>query len=225
MWDQPTRRKRMTAERWTELLTTALDIMREVGYEALTMDAVAIRARCSKATLYRMWHGKPQMIVAALHATRRVDIGSIDTGTLRGDLLALCGQVVADVQRDTSLLAALAHAVLIDPELASAMRTSLVEPESAALDAFVDRAVRRGELIARPAVVEFLPQLVFVALMARPLTEGAFLDMDYATRYIDLAVMPALLTDRPVGPCCCRVLSHDSTAGARTVGHDDRRHT
>ncbi|MEU3340315.1 TetR/AcrR family transcriptional regulator [Streptomyces sp. NPDC002144] len=200
MWDQPIRRKRLTAGRWAELLTTALDIMREVGYEALTMEAVAVRARCSKATLYRLWHGKPQMIVAALHATRPVDIGSIDTGTLRGDLLALCGQLVADVQRDTELLAALAHAVLIDPELASAMRTSLVEPESAALDGFVERAVQRGELTARPTAAEFLPQLVFVALMARPLTEGAFLDMDYVTRYIDLAVMPALLNDRPVAP-------------------------
>ncbi|MGW1619804.1 TetR/AcrR family transcriptional regulator [Streptomyces sasae] len=200
MPDQPIRRKRMTAERWVELLTTALDVMREVGYEAMTMEAVAVRARCSKATLYRIWRGKPQMIVAALYATRRVDIGAIDTGTLRGDLLALCGQLVADVQRDTELLAALAHAVLIDPELASAMRTSLVEPESAALDGFVERAVRRGELTARPAAVEFLPQLLFVALMARPLTEGAFLDMDYATRYIDLAIMPALLADRPVVP-------------------------
>lgn len=198
MPDRPMRRKRMTDERWVEVLTAALDVMREVGYEALTMDAVAVRAHCSKATLYRIWRGKPQMIGAALYATRRVDIGAIDTGTLRGDLLALCGQLVADVQRDTALLTALAHAVLIDPELGSAMRTSLVEPESAALDAFLERAVQRGELTARPAGAEFLPQLVFVALMARPLTEGAFLDMEYATRYIDLAVMPALMTDRPV---------------------------
>ncbi|MFF5147079.1 TetR/AcrR family transcriptional regulator [Streptomyces sp. NPDC013157] len=185
----------MTDERWVELLTTALDVMREVGYEALTMEAVAVRARCSKATLYRIWRGKPQMIVEALYAARPVDISAIDTGTLRGDLLALYGQLVVGVQRDTELLAALAHAVLIDPDLAAAMRTSLVEPESAAMGQFVDRAVRRGELTARPAAVEFLPQLMFVALMARPLTEAAFLDMDYATRYIDLVIMPALLTD------------------------------
>ena len=52
-------RSRLTPEREAELYAAVLDLLREVGYDALTMDAVAARTRSSKATLYRQWGSKP----------------------------------------------------------------------------------------------------------------------------------------------------------------------
>ena len=49
------RRSRITPEREAELYRAVLDLLREVGYDALTMDAVAARTKSSKATLYRQW--------------------------------------------------------------------------------------------------------------------------------------------------------------------------
>lgn len=52
-------RTRLTPERESELYGAVLDLLREVGYDALTMDAVAARTRSSKATLYRQWGASP----------------------------------------------------------------------------------------------------------------------------------------------------------------------
>ncbi|MEV0847803.1 TetR/AcrR family transcriptional regulator [Streptomyces sp. NPDC049954] len=194
---QPVRRPRVTEDRAADLLAVALDVLREVGYEAVTMDAVAARGRCSKATLYRLWGGKPQMVASALRAARPADTASVDTGTLRGDLVSMARLVARQVAQDTPLVAALAHAALQDPELARAMRQTLLTPEE--LGTFVERAVRRGELPETPAAARFLPQMFFAACFTRHLfEENTFADADYIVEYIDVAVLPALT--RGAGP-------------------------
>ncbi|GJF30561.1 TetR family transcriptional regulator [Kitasatospora sp. NE20-6] len=187
----PVRRPRMTSDRELELLACCLEILREVGYEALTMEAVAARGRCSKATLYRLWVGKPQLVAAALYTVRPADASTIDTGTLRGDLVAFVGMLVVQAEKDTALVAGLAHAALTDRALALALNDTLTAPEH--LAAFVDRAVARGELPARPAATAFVPQMLFTALFTRPLFEGAYSDLDYLVRFIDSVLLPALL--------------------------------
>src|SRR5882762_11449 len=99
--DSSVRRPRMTPDRAMDVLNAALDALREVGYEALSMDLVASRARCSKATLYRLWQGKPQLVAAALYATRPAKAAEINTGTLRGDLLTVVGLLAAQAEKDT----------------------------------------------------------------------------------------------------------------------------
>ncbi|TXS09891.1 helix-turn-helix domain-containing protein, partial [Streptomyces sp. wa22] len=81
-------RSRLTPEREGELYAAVLDLLGEVGYEALTMDAVAARTRSSKATLYRQWGSKAELVVKALRHNKPVQLGEIDTGSLRGDFTA-----------------------------------------------------------------------------------------------------------------------------------------
>ena len=84
-------RPRVEGERELEILEATLEVLDEVGYDLLTMDAVATRAKASKATLYRRWKGKPELVVAAIMA-HKGDAVVPDTGSLRGDLLAAyCG--------------------------------------------------------------------------------------------------------------------------------------
>ncbi|MDT3396791.1 TetR/AcrR family transcriptional regulator [Streptomyces sp. B1866] len=187
-----TRRPRMTPEREAEVLAGVVEVLREVGYESLTMDAVAARARCGKATLYRQWQGKPQLVAAALHAHRPARAGEIDTGSLRGDFVTLVTRIAERTQRDTPLLMTIAHAGLNDRDLAVALRQSLIAPEAANLSRFVERAVERGELAHRPAAADFLPQMLFASITLRPLLEDEFIDADYLTRFVDGALLPAL---------------------------------
>lgn len=186
------RRPRMTPERRLELLDIVLDVLGEVGYEALSMDVVASRARCSKATLYRLWPGKPQLVAAALYETRPLKVEEIDTGTLRGDLLTMVGLLGALEDRATALFAALGHAVLVDEDLGAVVRESMLSPWCAELTEVVDRAVKRGELPARPAATDFLPQLLLSAVVTRQMFEGGRTDSDYHTRCIDHVLLPAL---------------------------------
>ncbi|MFD3931915.1 TetR/AcrR family transcriptional regulator [Streptomyces sp. NPDC058614] len=188
----PVRRPRMTPDREAELLGVALKALREIGYGALSMDLIASRGHCSKATLYRQWGNKPKMIAAAVSALQPVDPGVTDTGTLRGDLLSVLGQLTLGADDDTTLFAALHHALLTDPVLAETFRTSLLEPERLNLQRIVQRAVARGELPHEPAAAEFLPHLVLSAVVARPLFQGAAADSGYVERYVDEVLLPTL---------------------------------
>ncbi|MEV1010771.1 TetR/AcrR family transcriptional regulator [Streptomyces sp. NPDC049881] len=183
----------MTAERETEVLAAVLQLLHEVGYEGLTMDAVATRARCGKATLYRQWRGKPGLVAAALNASRPDGFGQVDTGSLRGDLLVILTAMAGKAADETVLISGLARAMLQDKELASTLRETLVVPQDAKLAAIVDRAVARGELSARPAATSWLGPLVFGTVLCRPLFQDEYADDAYLVRFLDETLLPALL--------------------------------
>src|SRR3569623_1266093 len=90
---QQVHRPRVEGEREEEILDATVELLMEVGYDRLTMDSVARRARASKATLYRRWETKASLVVEALvRAKDAPHPADHDTGSLRGDLLAtFCG--------------------------------------------------------------------------------------------------------------------------------------
>ncbi|MGW0390631.1 TetR/AcrR family transcriptional regulator [Streptomyces sp. NPDC003042] len=189
----PGRRSKITPEREQEFYDAVLDELREHGYEALTMEGVAARATCGKSTLYRQWKTKPRLVAAALRASRAErTLASVDTGGLAGDLREAARIAACTSGRDIRLTQALGHAVLGDEELQGALREALVEPERAAFDAIVARAVTRGEITADHPAVEFLPAQLMGVLRMRPVLEGRDADADYLVRFVDVAVLPAL---------------------------------
>ena len=139
-------RTRLSPARERELYVAVADLLREVGYDALTMDAVAARTHSSKATLYRQWKSKPELVIAALKDRKPSGVAEIDTGTLAGDLREVARQMAGRGEEDAGLMRALLHAMEQDADLARVFHESLVEPEVAALQRILDRAVARGEL-------------------------------------------------------------------------------
>jgi AcrR family transcriptional regulator len=186
------RRSKITPEREQEFYEAALDLLTESGYDALTMEGIAARTRCGKSTLYRQWRTKPQLVCAALRGTRCLKLGAIDTGSLVGDLRAVARATGAHAPRDTALMHALGHAAQQNPDLESALRETLIEPEVAAIDAMVARAVERGEITADHPAAEFVAVQVFGVLRARPLLQGRHADEEYLTRFLEASVLPAL---------------------------------
>ncbi|AWZ08403.1 MULTISPECIES: TetR/AcrR family transcriptional regulator [unclassified Streptomyces] len=196
----PARRSKITPEREREFYDAVLEQLREDGYEALTMEGIAARASCGKSTLYRQWKTKPQLVAAALRADRRGTLAAVDTGTLVGDLREAARIAACTSGRDTRLMQALGIAVLSDEKLKAALREALVEPELAAFDAIVERAVARGELAAGHPAVEFLPAQLMGVLRMRPVLEGRDADTGYLVRFVDACLLPALgMAARP-GP-------------------------
>ncbi|GAA1933619.1 TetR/AcrR family transcriptional regulator [Streptomyces sodiiphilus] len=185
-------RTKLTPEREQELYEAVLELLRERGYDALTMDAVASRTRSSKATLYRQWHSKLQLVMSALRQSKGISLGDIDTGTLEGDLREMSRQVSESAGEDTALLHALSHAGFRDPELMRALREVLFDPEIRILKAALARAVDRGELDAGNPASDYLVPVFLGALMSRPLIEGRHADTEYLDRFIDAVIRPAL---------------------------------
>jgi AcrR family transcriptional regulator len=189
---QTPRRSKITPERAQEFYAAVLDMLRESGYEALTMEGVASRTRCGKSTLYRQWGSKPELVVAALHGTRQALLPHIDTGSLAGDLRAAAQAIGAGSGRDTPLMHALSHAALQSPELLCALREALILPGLATIDDMVRRGAERGEFPADHPAAEFVSVQLLGAMRARPLLDGKYADEAYLTRFVDNAILPSL---------------------------------
>lgn len=156
------------------------------------MDLVARRGRCSKATLYRQWRSKPQLVAAALRGAGAVAATHSSTGSLRDDLVLVADSLTHDALEQTALLPALHHASLKEADLADAVRVALVEPWERRLSSIVADAVERGELAQEPAATAFLPQLLISAVLARPLVDDPRTDSAYLAHFIDTVVLPAM---------------------------------
>ncbi|MER6526740.1 TetR/AcrR family transcriptional regulator [Streptomyces sp. NPDC001508] len=189
----PGRRSRITPEREAELYEAVLDLLREVGYDALTMDAVAARTRSSKATLYRQWGGKAELVVKAIRHSKRGSLEEIDTGSLRGDLHAL---VAADddceIERNSALMRGIAMAMHNNPDLREAFRNQLVEPEMNGFHQVLRRAVDRGEVRPDCPALEFLVHMMVGGLATRALLDDQPPTQAFLTSYVDAVVLPAL---------------------------------
>jgi AcrR family transcriptional regulator len=189
----PTSRPRIEGEREAQILDAALGLLREVGYDRLTMDAVAASAHASKASLYRRWGSKARLVADALN---RADVGFgaplPDTGTLRGDLLAAaCGAGGLIDQLPVQLMAALVTALHHHPDLAAAFQDAFLRPRLGAARKLLERARARGEVrpdVDLDLVVDVLPGVVLHRVFLR----GEQPTRDLITRVVDSVVLPAV---------------------------------
>jgi AcrR family transcriptional regulator len=189
----PTSRPRIEGEREAQILDAALGLLREVGYDRLTMDAVAASAHASKASLYRRWGSKARLVADALN---RADVGFgaplPDTGTLRGDLLAAaCGAGGLIDQLPVQLMAALVTALHHHPDLAAAFQDAFLRPRLGAARELLERARTRGEVrpdVDLDLVVDVLPGVVLHRVFLR----GEQPTRDLITRVVDSVVLPAV---------------------------------
>ncbi|MFH0521617.1 TetR/AcrR family transcriptional regulator [Streptomyces sp. M41] len=187
------RRSRITPEREAELYEAVLDLLREVGYDALTMDAVAARTRSSKATLYRQWGGKPELVAKAIRHNKPGNIADVDTGSLRGDLHALTAlEDDCAMQQNAALMRGLFMAVHGNPDLLQAFRELLVEPEMEEFNRFVRRAVERGEVRPDCPALDYVVHMLVGAFATRTLIDDQPPTQAFLMSYIDAVVLPAL---------------------------------
>ena len=176
-----------------EILDTALDLIAEVGYERMSMDSLAARARASKATLYRRWPGKAQLVTEAIrHRACYVSAGPPDTGSLRGDLLAsLRDQRDVLTGQDGPLLVGLIKAAQGDVELASLLREQFSADKAAVAEALLARAIARREVPSstKPGLI---PEIVPALLLMRLLVTDQPTDDAYLTHVVDDILLPVL---------------------------------
>jgi len=167
----------------------ALDLLSEIGYDRLTMDAVAARAHASKATIYRRWQGKAALIVDALNCSK----GSMlepDTGSLEGDLSSVsqasCSQESRfNAQIMLGLITALAH----DAELRDVVRERMIEPRTKVIRSIFERAVQRGE-ISTERNLDLLVALLPALMIQQVLITGELPDTDFSARVIKDVILP-----------------------------------
>ena len=184
-------RPRVEGDRELEILAATLEVLADVGYDRLTMDAVATRAKASKATLYRRWSSKVSLVIDALVHSKGPQDEPADTGSLRGDLeAAFCGLGGLDDPEAVATFGAVVTAVTRDPAFAEAFRRDVLGPKVASSRSIWDRAAARGELRAGLDLDLFEPALVGI-VMHRVIVTGEAPDPDLITRVIDQIILPS----------------------------------
>jgi AcrR family transcriptional regulator len=130
------------------ILEAAWQELTEAGYAALTMEGVAARAKTSRAVLYRRWPSRPELVVAALrHHTDFTSPQAFDTGTLRGDVLALLRHMSTRVGEIAGTLSFVIAASFEEAGISpAALRERAIAGEPGVMPAILSRAAARGEI-------------------------------------------------------------------------------
>ena len=180
------------ADREAAILDAARELVADLGYERLTIEAVASRAKASKATIYRRWPGKAELVAEALRC-RPVALSVMpDTGDLRHDLLHGILAFVADLtERDAGLMIGLASAMRNDPVLAAMFREQTVSCRRDAASAWLQRAVARGQ-ISPAADIDVVADIVPAVVFMRLLVTGEPVDEPFVARLVDSVLLPLL---------------------------------
>lgn len=173
-----------------------LRLLGEVGYNALTMDAVAAQAGVGKATIYRRWRTKEQLVVDTVSDLNATVAALPDSGSLEGDLRQLLHSMVVLVNGPAgtatqALLSSMPH----EPALAEAFQAGPFAVWQRAFHAMWARAEQRGEL---PAGLVDTPvtDAIGAPLVQRWLATGLPVDDAYADSVVDLVALPLLRAHR-----------------------------
>jgi AcrR family transcriptional regulator len=131
----------------TKILDAARTVLTDGGVRGFSLLEVARRAGVPKSTVYRRWPTKRELLAAALSDYDAAVLPAPDTGTLRGDLLALVRQGIDDLRRGCETLGELGLQTRHDEELGRVVRAT-IERRRRACHAIFERALARGELRA-----------------------------------------------------------------------------
>jgi AcrR family transcriptional regulator len=129
------------------LLDAAWAELQATGYAGLTIEAVADRAGTSRAVVYRRWRNRADLVIAAMRRHRPLLSGDIpDTGTLRGDVLALLGRMssrLGEIGAET--VYGLLGDYLSDAEFFARSQDQVLHISADVMTTILKRAAGRGE--------------------------------------------------------------------------------
>jgi AcrR family transcriptional regulator len=130
-----------------EILAAALDALVAEGFDAMTIEGIATRVGAGKATIYRRWRNKAELVADAIRRYPGVDVPLVDTGDVRADLRSfLRGMADALAGIDGALMSAFTAERIRHPELGDAFDRQYVDDRRAHLRSIVQGGVDRGEL-------------------------------------------------------------------------------
>ncbi|AGL16838.1 TetR/AcrR family transcriptional regulator [Actinoplanes sp. N902-109] len=185
------RSRRLDGEREQAILQATFDLLGETGYQGLRVDAVAARAQASKATLYRHWPTKAELVADAVRVCKSAPEAVPDTGSLRGDLMTWFGEMAETISgQEGPILAGLFMALRTEPELAAQLRP-LRDSKKPCAEAICARAAARGELPGRYDA-DLIDEIVPAQLFMRCFALGEPLDESYLEHLIDDIILPVL---------------------------------
>jgi AcrR family transcriptional regulator len=172
------------------ILDAVMAMFAEGGYAGVTMEGVAARAGVAKATIYRRYTTRAELVMDALRTRLCLIHDLTDTGDLRADLLALLRPLVDRLRSpDGPVLTALMTERIREPELAAEFERSVVGRKREHVRGLISSAIRRGEL-APDTDVELLAESP-AAIVWHHALNNLPIDEGFAARVVDHVIRTA----------------------------------
>lgn len=170
-----------SAKAHNAILAATIELLAEAGFEGMSLEAVANRARVARTTIYRRWQSKEALVLDALKALT-TDVSVVDTGNFREDVVAFSNEIVrVSAQMEDSLQAKLLSRIIGElyehPGLFSTLYGQLYEPYLRQLEHLITQAQTRGELY------EDLDATLIICLLGGPLIIYALLSTIVPTKH------------------------------------------
>lgn len=206
------------------IIDAALELLVRDGYDRLSMEGVAGAAGVGKATVYRRWSSKAELVIDAM-ATVKPVIDTIDSGSLDGDIELM---VAASCSPPSELLlqtmASICSALPREPELLTAFRARFTAPRIATITAMLARARRRGEL-GDDVDVDLAASLVPSLMLQRVLMTGQPAGRAYAEKVVGSVLLPVLgLPPRSPVPAASLTSPSPTPTTASSLDHPETDH-
>jgi AcrR family transcriptional regulator len=181
------------------ILDATVDLLVEAGYDRLTIEQVAHRAGAGKATVYRRWSSKADLVLDAVTRIKPA-VTDVDTGTLDGDIARLTSAVCSKPSAlANQVMCSVASALPREPELLAAFRDRFIEPRIQRIESVLERARDRGE-IADTVDIPLAASLVPSLMLQQMLMNGRPAGREYAQRIVDHVLRPSLGIPVPTIP-------------------------
>ena len=187
-------RPRVEGDREQQILDGVLHVLVQVGYDLLTFDAVAAQVHASKATLYRRWSSKADLVVSAVQASMCMTRAHAlpNTGSLRSDLMAMFDNENDLPIQLAEIIAAVMPAMHRDLDLTRAVKERILAPKTVALTTLITRAQQRGE-VGPDADLDLLAAIIPALNMHLMATTGSCPTLAQMRSVIDRVLLPACL--------------------------------
>lgn len=189
--DEPRRGRPRDPRRDEAIIDAAIEVLVRDGYDRLSMEGVATAAGVGKATVYRRWGNKADLVIDAMAALKPA-VDNIDTGSLDGDIeLMIIASCSPHSQRLLQVMVSICSALPREPELLEAFTTRFTEPRIARITEMLERARHRGEL--GPDInVAIAASLVPSLMLQRALMTGQPAGRVYAEQIVGTVLLPVL---------------------------------
>jgi len=178
------------------ILFAALEVLGEVGYDRLTIEGVATRSGVAKASIYRRWPGKPELILDAVRAIEGTfDSPPADTGSLRGDLLALIPRLTvfsAFGPAQGPIVLGMAQAMRSEPKLVDHMHARFISDMRHASEIVVERAIARKEITEDARRIRLFHDIAPSLTIARMLLTFDPIGEEFQVELVDTLLIPLL---------------------------------
>ncbi|MFD4511236.1 TetR/AcrR family transcriptional regulator [Streptomyces sp. NPDC058457] len=174
------------------ILDATLALLTEVGYEQLSIEAVASRSGVAKTTIYRRYRDKAALVAAAVEHRSHHTPPEPAADDLRGDLLGLVtwlGRQIAE--QEIGLLGALFAGMRSDARLAEEMRRTLRRDAAAMTDEPLRKAIRHGEQLT-PRAAELFAEVAPALIVHRMVIAGEPCDEPFIEHLVDDILLPLL---------------------------------